>query len=433
MEIYKYILLIMGSYIAICSIFSKTFAKFPICFENIFGRKISIITRYVVAFGILYWIFDSLNKRFFAKIEGWMSIADIKKSTDKDINVSLIPADVKDIPEVACPGDEVLSPSEKEQLAELKKKPKAQLSEVDKSRLERLESMVKQFQERRKSAKKIGRTTGEKDVNPNTGKCHGQFSDIPDGYYGYTIITREASDKTFKYDFYKTGKNIKAEGKVVREQKMRPISSVESDCKLKKDRDGNLTVERSLEAKSPNSDSTKCVNSINIVKSKKDQKQYDANNLDSVRTNKELTPSEKEDKQKNKDFDVDINLVNPKPVYYEPGSYTFGASTYVPNYEQSVYLSKTTGLSQTAPLSLTPNNSGGFCESMKNDKMGLDKKCQSLKPDVCPSTSCCVLLGGEKCFAGTESGPTNKSAFSDTTITNNDYYYYKSKCYGNCP
>ena len=102
MEIYKYILLIIGGYIAMCSIFSKTFAKFPIRFENIFGRKISIITRYAVAFGILYWIIDSLNKQFFSKKEGWMSIADIKKSTDKDINVSLIPDDVKDIPEVAC-------------------------------------------------------------------------------------------------------------------------------------------------------------------------------------------------------------------------------------------------------------------------------------------------------------------------------------------
>jgi hypothetical protein len=389
--------------------------------------------RYVLVFGFLYWFFDELNKRFFNKKEGWMSIAEIKQSArdNDDIDVSLIPSDVKDIPDVPCPEADALSLSEKEQLAELKKKPKDQLSEVDKSRLERLEGMVKQFQERKKSAKKIGNTTGEKDVNPTTGKCRGQFADIPKGYYGFTITTREGSDKTFKYDFDKeTGQELKTGGKVVNEQKMRPLESVESDCKLKTGPGGKPSIERSVEPKNSNSDSEICLNRVNILKSQKGKKQYDPNDMSAIR-NKELTPNEKESKQKN--FEVDINLVNPKPVYYEPGSYTFGASTYVPNYEQSVYLSKTTGLSQTAPLSLMPNNTGGFCESMKNDQLGLDKKCQSLSQDVCPSTSCCVLVGGEKCFAGNETGPTNKSAFSDKTIVNRDYYYYKSKCYGNCP
>jgi hypothetical protein len=360
-----------------------------------------------------------------------MSIAEIQKSAEKndDIDASLIPSDVKDIPEVPCPtnpnnNSSGLSSDEKKQLNDLKKKEKAgKLSNADKMTLADLLSKEK--------LQNLGKATGEKDINPVTGKCHGQFADIPTGYYGFTITTREASDKTFKYDVDKeTGKNIKAEGKVVNEQKMRPLTSVESDCKLKKDPDGNPTIERSVEAKSPNSDSKKCINRINILKSQKGKKQYDANDMSAIR-NKELTPNEKESKQKN--FEVDLDLVNPKPVYYEPGSYTFGASTYVPNYEQSVYLSKTTNLSQTTPLDLTPNNTGGFCAAMQADQLGLDKKCQSLSQDVCPSTSCCVLVGGEKCFAGNETGPTNKSAFSDTTIVNRDYYYYKSKCYGNCP
>ena len=430
MEIYKYILLIIGGYIGTC----RLFKNLPICIDNIFGDQITFMVQFVVVFGFLYWLFDELNKRLFNKKEGWMSIADIRQSArdNEDIDASLIPSDVKDIPDVPCPEAEALSPSEKEQLAELKKKPKAQLSEVDKSRLERLEGMVKQFQERKRNATKIGKTTGETDVNPITGKCRGKFADIDTKkYYGFTVTTRESSDKTFKYDADKqTGKNIKAGGKVVNEQKMRPIESVESDCKLKTGPGGKPSVERSVEPKSPSSDSKICLNRVNILKSQKGKRQYDPNDMSAIR-NKELTPNEKELKQKS--FEVDINLVNPKPVYYEPGSYTFGASTYVPNYEQSVYLSKTTGLSQTAPLSLTPNNTGGFCESMKNDQLGLDKKCQSLKPDVCPSTSCCVLLGGEKCFGGNETGPINKSAFSDKTIVNRDYYYYKSKCYGNCP
>jgi hypothetical protein len=431
MEIYKYILLVVGGYIAICRLFKNS----PIRIEKLFGDKISFIMHSVVVFGFLFWIFSEFYKRLFSKKEGWMSIADIIQSArdNEDIDASLIPSDVKDIPDVPCPESEALSPAEKKQLEELKKKPKAQLSEVDKSRLEKLEGMVRQSDERKKNTQKIGKTTGEKDVNPTTGKCHGQFSDIPTGYYGFTITTREKSDKTFKYHSDKaTGKNIQAEGKVVNEKKMRPLDSVATDCKLKTSPDGKPSVERSVEPKSSNSDSKKCVNRVNILKSQKDKKQYDPNDMSAIR-NKELTPSEKEEKQKNKDFDVDINLVNPKPVYYEPGSFTFGASTYVPNHEQSVLLSETTGLSQTAPLSLTPNNTGGFCASLQNDKLGLDKKCQSLDPDVCPSTSCCVLLGGEKCFAGDETGPSNKSAFSDTTITNRDYYYYKSKCYGHCP
>jgi len=431
MEIYKYILLIIGGYIGLCSLFSKIFIKLPICFESIFGSQISFIMRYVVVLGFLYWLFEELNKRFFSKKEGWMSIAEIQKSAEKndDIDASLIPSDVKDIPEVPCPtnpnnNSSGLSSDEKKQLNDLKKKEKAgKLSNADKMTLADLLSKEK--------LQNLGKATGEKDINPVTGKCHGQFADIPTGYYGFTITTREASDKTFKYDVDKeTGKNIKAEGKVVNEQKMRPLTSVESDCKLKKDPDGNPTIERSVEAKSPNSDSKKCINRINILKSQKGKKQYDANDMSAIR-NKELTPNEKESKQKN--FEVDLDLVNPKPVYYEPGSYTFGASTYVPNYEQSVYLSKTTNLSQTTPLDLTPNNTGGFCAAMQADQLGLDKKCQSLSQDVCPSTSCCVLVGGEKCFAGNETGPTNKSAFSDTTIVNRDYYYYKSKCYGNCP
>lgn len=429
MEIYKYILLIVGVYIAVCRIFKNL----PICIENIFGEQISFFIQCIVAFGFLYWIFDEVDKRFSSKKEGWMSISAIKNEAkdDKDIDSSLIPSDVEDIPEVPCPtnpnnngGASGLTNQEKKQLENLKKKGTNEgLSDDEKSELRKLRS---------RELKNLAKTTGEKDINPKTGLCHGQFADIPNGYYGFTITTREASDKTFKYESDKsTGKNIKADGKVVNEQKMRPLESIESDCKLKTNPDGKPTVERSVEPKSSSSDAEKCVNRINILKSQKDTPQYDPNKLNKGRTNVELTPNEKEDKQKN--FEVDLDLVNPKPVYYEPGSYTFGASTYVPNYEQSVYLSKTTNISQTTPLDMTQNNSGGFCSAMQNDKIGLDKKCQSLDPDVCPSTSCCVLVGGQKCFAGDETGPERKSVFSDTTITNRDYYYYKSKCYGNCP
>lgn len=118
-------------------------------------------------------------------------------------------------------------------------------------------------------------------------------------------------------------------------------------------------------------------------------------------------------------------------TYYEPGSYRYGASTYVPNYEDSVYLSKTTGLSSTSSIS-PPYNLGGICNQYKDQPLLLEEACQKLNGNVCASTSCCVLLGGSKCVSGNERGPTVKSNYSDLFVPNRDYYYYQGKCYGNC-
>ena len=62
----------------------------------------------------------------------------------------------------------------------------------------------------------------------------------------------------------------------------------------------------------------------------------------------------------------------------------------------------------------------------------IDERCEKLPKDVCASTSCCVLLGDQRCVQGNKQGPTNKGVYSDTTIKNKDAYYYMSKCFGNC-
>ncbi len=118
------------------------------------------------------------------------------------------------------------------------------------------------------------------------------------------------------------------------------------------------------------------------------------------------------------------------PTYYTPGSFVFGPSNYVPNYEDSVYLSRTTGLSTVSTA--VPANSvmGGFCSS--TDKTAIEQKCNSIPADQCASTSCCVLLGGTKCVSGDDKGPTMKSNYTDPTILTKDYYYYQGKCYGLC-
>jgi hypothetical protein len=119
------------------------------------------------------------------------------------------------------------------------------------------------------------------------------------------------------------------------------------------------------------------------------------------------------------------------PVYFKPGSYMYDVK-YTPNYEDSIYLSRTTGLSTLGQAYPTTTMMGGFCNSLKHDKTALELKCNSITPDQCASTDCCVLFGGTKCVAGDEKGPTFKSNYTDLYVTNKETYYHKGKCYGNC-
>ena len=170
---------------------------------------------------------------------------------------------------------------------------------------------------------------------------------------------------------------------------------------------------------------------------------YDASNLD---TEYNKTPEVKTEQINNDDlgkyysFDENGKLVreentdtNFSPVlYYVPGAYKYGSSNYVPNYEDSVYLSRTTRLPQSTPVYNTASMLGGFCTQNKNDKFAIEEKCGALDLNTCASTSCCTLIGGQKCVAGNENGPTNSASYTDLALKNKDFYYYQGKCYGNC-
>lgn len=120
-------------------------------------------------------------------------------------------------------------------------------------------------------------------------------------------------------------------------------------------------------------------------------------------------------------------------TYYQPGSYTFGASNYVPNYETSVLLSKTTQMSQASPIVYnTAEMKGGFCQRYKDYPDKIEQICKTLDVNTCGSTSCCVLMGGSKCVAGDKQGPTFQTNYSDVFLRNKETYYHKGKCYGNC-
>jgi hypothetical protein len=85
------------------------------------------------------------------------------------------------------------------------------------------------------------------------------------------------------------------------------------------------------------------------------------------------------------------------------------------------------------PIVETASIKGGFCNYYKNNPDQLEKACKNIEPNTCASTNCCVLLGGAKCVSGSENGPKMKSHYSNTSIPNRDFYYFQSKCYGNCP
>lgn len=120
------------------------------------------------------------------------------------------------------------------------------------------------------------------------------------------------------------------------------------------------------------------------------------------------------------------------PTYYEPGTYKFGSATYVPSYEDSVYLSKTTGFSSTSSYLDPATMKGGACSYYKDQPEKLEEMCLAVDKNNCGAMSCCVLLGGSKCVSGDALGPRNKLNYGDITLRDKDYYFHDGKCYGNC-
>ena len=120
------------------------------------------------------------------------------------------------------------------------------------------------------------------------------------------------------------------------------------------------------------------------------------------------------------------------PTYYQPGTYKFGSATYVPSYEDSVYLSKTTGQSSTSSYLDPATMKGGACSYYKDQPDKLEEMCLAIDKNNCGAMSCCVLLGGSKCVSGDALGPHNKLNYGDITLRDKDYYYHDGKCYGNC-
>lgn len=127
------------------------------------------------------------------------------------------------------------------------------------------------------------------------------------------------------------------------------------------------------------------------------------------------------------------NGVQGNITYYQPGSFTYGPTSYVPYYEESVLLSRANQQISITPTYLTSVLKTDFCEFNKSNPEKVEEICNSLSADKCTKSSCCVLLGGQKCVAGKEHGPSKQANYSDVFVLNKDFYHYRDKCYGNCP
>jgi hypothetical protein len=173
-------------------------------------------------------------------------------------------------------------------------------------------------------------------------------------------------------------------------------------------------------------------------------------------------------------------------TYLSYGTYKYGAKSYVPSYEDSVYLSRSHGFSRgkqsnttnpvlsigdsvqfdpndpfykswdsfgsnyrgsstPTPIPTTtpsvsveslykkvPINDPNFCENTQWKNKDIEEICKNIPQDECTNYNCCVSIGNKKCVSGDENGPWLSSNYHDPSIKDRDYYYYKNKCYGSC-
>jgi len=128
-----------------------------------------------------------------------------------------------------------------------------------------------------------------------------------------------------------------------------------------------------------------------------------------------------------------LNMVAPLPygqrVGDAVGTIIPGIAPFEPSNEYMV--TNNSRLNQYSAEYESNKIKNGFCE-YNGGTDRLEKNCNNLEKNVCASTSCCVLLGGDKCVSGDVRGPYMKSNYTDPTILNRDRYYYQGKCYGNC-
>lgn len=107
-------------------------------------------------------------------------------------------------------------------------------------------------------------------------------------------------------------------------------------------------------------------------------------------------------------------------TYYKTGAFKYGSKTYVPTYEDSVYLSKSHG--RCSGITKTRIFSPEYYTTMNNI-------CKTKTKNECKVSDSCVFLNDISCVVGDDAGPSLDSKEYKKDV---DFFYYKNKCYGAC-
>ena len=194
--------------------------------------------------------------------------------------------------------------------------------------------------------------------------------------------------------------------------------------------DSNSPINKPLDNNNPNPNTKLLYNYLNLDT----HYHLESDTVDQISTNFGVDFQSKKVKDMcGNMISIPSTMVQGSATYYEPGSFKFMGASYKPDYESSVYLSRSTGLSSASILPESQNEDiPNKCAKCKNDIGGCESMCNSLDKTQCVNGDCCVLLGGSKCVSGDKYGPSVRANYSDFTLENKDVYYYKNKCYGNC-
>lgn len=105
--------------------------------------------------------------------------------------------------------------------------------------------------------------------------------------------------------------------------------------------------------------------------------------------------------------------------------WNFNPIMHPPKLTQSVLIETMVNENEISPAS-------GFCQTHLGKAGDLEISCNKLTKNRCLQTGCCVFTSNEKCSAGSIEGATYKTDKDGSLITM-DHYYYRDKCFGNCP
>ena len=109
-----------------------------------------------------------------------------------------------------------------------------------------------------------------------------------------------------------------------------------------------------------------------------------------------------------------------------------GALTFMALLNINLNETKNTTIQKVVTIESFDNKLLGesLCSS-KTSPSELNSLCNQLTQKNCQVAGCCVWLNGNKCVGGSKDGPIFQT--ENGKKLNIDYYYYKGKCFGNCP